>query len=126
MGETNLKMGIHNRFDIEVIDKDTGKVKQKAVAYNVVCNEYFNAIINGTIAANILIGGGSGTPSATDTTLFSYIGYASTTDGSDSINDSDEYRGIWRRILKRTIQLKILLKQRHTATAIGKMTQMGF
>ena len=35
--ETTVKASIHNRFDIEVVDSRTGKIKQKVQAENVIC-----------------------------------------------------------------------------------------
>ena len=32
---------IHNRFDVIVQDAKTGKVKQTAVAYNIILNQWF-------------------------------------------------------------------------------------
>ena len=108
-----LRMGIHNRFDIEVVDVETGEVKQKAQAFNVVCNSYFPLITQASSSSGYLIdasyiqiGSGTGTPSATDTGLFHYEGYAS--DDSiyspyDRINQSQEKDGIWIREIKRTI-----------------------
>ena len=73
MLKADLRASIHNRFDIEVVDAQTGEVKNKAVAHNTICdqlwtrlltpNTYFNAIHYGT---------GKGTPSASDTKLFSF------------------------------------------------------
>ena len=67
----DIRAEIHNRFDIEVIDAKTGKVRQKAQALNVVCNGYYNQLF--TTAGNyryIDVGSGNGTPSASDTALF--------------------------------------------------------
>lgn len=73
----DLSAKIHNRFDIEVVDAETGKVKQRAQAFNVVCNSYFNTILSGGTAAfaGVQYGTGSGTPSASDVSLFAYSGY---------------------------------------------------
>ena len=106
-----LRMGIHNRFDIEVVDVKTGKVKQRAQAFNVICNSYFSTIISAGdddrhYASDIVYGSGTGTPAATDTDLFTRVGTASATasDGaSDGYDMSQEPQGIWRRVLKRVI-----------------------
>ena len=103
-----LRMGIHNRFDIEVVDVETGEVKQKAQAFNVVCNNYFSRILTSgyAIADVIVVGSGSGTPSAADTWLFNYVGSASadsTYSPFDRLDSSEAYDGIWKRQIKRTI-----------------------
>jgi hypothetical protein len=74
--DAKLNAAIHNRFDIEVIDAKTGEIKQRAQAENIICNAlwarlfapntYFNYIHYGT---------GAGTPAATDTSLFTFLGY---------------------------------------------------
>lgn len=78
---------IHNRFDIEVRDAKTGELKQKAQAFNVICDALWPIIvnINGYPYPNryfnyIHYGRGSGTPSASDTQLFSIISSAEVTD----------------------------------------------
>lgn len=63
---------IHNRFDIEVIDAETGNVKQNAKAENVVLNAYWS---NFTYSSTpyIAFGKGSGTPTPTRTSMFSEV-----------------------------------------------------
>lgn len=76
------KMAVHNRFDIEVRDKDTGMVKQTAVGFNVITNGYFSRLLSNTRGSYyyypldyIAFGRGTGTPSVSDTALFSRIDY---------------------------------------------------
>lgn len=70
-----FSLNIHNRFDIEVIDSRTGKVRQKAQAYNVICDNYWKFLRDDWAAAKyILYGSGSGVPQTTDTALFKQIG----------------------------------------------------
>lgn len=79
-----FRTSIHNRFDIEVRDAITGELKQRARAYNLICDALWDRLL----AANsnnawtpqgyfgpICFGSGSGTPSASDTTLFTQLGY---------------------------------------------------
>lgn len=78
----SVSVGLHNRFDIEVLDAKTGKLKQKARGYNVICDALWSQIFSSYSnqpAINayfkyILFGSGSGTPAATDTVLFSRLG----------------------------------------------------
>ena len=80
-----LRTLIHNRFDVEVVDVNTGEVKQRVQAFNVICNALWTRLLNtnnGKWAPNayfnyVLYGSGTGTPSATDTTLFAQLGYKS-------------------------------------------------
>lgn len=78
----NIPAKIHNRFDIEVIDSSTGKVKQRAYAENVICQQYWTYLLTtssgvyGTwnVFNYIHYGTGTGTPASTDTSLFTYLG----------------------------------------------------
>ena len=81
----DIKINIHNKFDIEVIDSITGKVKQRVKAENIVCNQLFSKI---TVRDNmpvsdyakyVVYGSGSGIPSVADTALFNHQGGVSTT-----------------------------------------------
>lgn len=85
---------IHNRFDIEVRDAKTGELKQQAQAFNVICDALWTRLFNKqSWFSYIIYGRGTGTPSATDTTLFSKIGssgnlYDHTINVDDSTDDS--------------------------------------
>lgn len=73
-----VNTSIHNRFDIEVVDPISGEVKQRAFAENVICNQLWTRLCSSNTYNNyIQYGDGEGTPSASDTSLFSYIGYLS-------------------------------------------------
>lgn len=84
-----VKASIHNRFDIEVVDAKTGKVKQKAYAENVVLDNWFVALAEtkydsygthkGGPATGFVFGSGLGNPANTDTDLFLRFGYAAST-----------------------------------------------
>lgn len=74
--EGNFEASIHNRFDVEVIDAKTGKVKQRAVGHNVICNALWTRMAsNSAYFTHIHYGTGNGTPSAADTSLFAFKGY---------------------------------------------------
>ena len=66
--ETVLNANIHNRFDIEVRDAKTNQLKQKAQAFNVICDNFWSAM--GGYFGNIVYSNGHGTPSVSDTTTF--------------------------------------------------------
>lgn len=71
------EFNIHNRFDIEVQDSRTGKVRQKAQAENIVLNALWSWLcssnFNSAWFSNIAYGTGSGTLAATRTTLFTFL-----------------------------------------------------
>ena len=73
--DSNVTASIHNRFDIEVVDAKTGKVKQTAVGYNIICNSLWTRLLTpSSYFEYIHYGTGSGVPSASDTSLFSFLG----------------------------------------------------
>ena len=114
----NINASIHNRFDVEVIDTKTGKVRQRAHGENVICsqlwtrlfapNTYFNYIHYGT---------GSGTPATADTSLFTFLGYgtpAATPYDVYSKSTTDGYTSLTRKI------------QLSETTAVGStLTEVG-
>lgn len=67
----NINASIHNRFAVEVVDAKTGKVKQKAYGENVVCDALWTIVLENAASYfdYIQFGTGTGTPSATDTSL---------------------------------------------------------
>ena len=72
----NVSTTIHNRFDIEVLDASTGEIKQRAFAENVICDQLWAKLCSsGTYNYAIQYGDGQGTPSPSDTSLFSFLGY---------------------------------------------------
>lgn len=74
--EVNAYCSLHNRFDIEVIDSETGKLKQKAQAENVICTQLWTRLFTPANYFNyIFFGTGVGTPSSADTSLFTHAGY---------------------------------------------------
>lgn len=79
----NIKTGLHNRFDIEVIDSHTGSLKQKAYAENVICDFTFDYICDTTRTQPwnyyIACGDGTGVPSSSDTSLFHQLCYSAST-----------------------------------------------
>ena len=112
-----IKASIHNRFDIEVIDAVTGKIKQKAYAENVICNSLWTRLF---IPANyftyIHYGTGSGTPSASDTSLFTFLDYADLdyTNGTFTLHPTEGYCS-----LTRSIQLSETTAVGSTLTEVG-------
>ena len=76
--KTNLK--IHNRFDVEVRDKYTGKLKQRAQGENIVLDKMYDRLCAGSsYFTNIHFGSGNTTPVATNTALNTHEGTKSAT-----------------------------------------------
>lgn len=72
--EIKQSANIHNRFDVEVKNIETGKIK-KYVAHNIVLDQMWTRLCGGSnYYVNIHFGTGSGTPSASRTSLFSHLG----------------------------------------------------
>ena len=78
---------LHNKFEIKVVNKDTGEIRQTAYAYNVVTDNYFKmrfGMLSSDISMTsslsyIGVGTGSGTPAITDTALFTSLLHRSAT-----------------------------------------------
>ena len=90
----------HNRYDVQVIDSVTGRIKQEAHAENVVLDNVWQLIIhNGTNSSNtsrsiytLGLGTGTGEPSSSDTGLFtSGATLALTTSNTVLTSSSDAY-----------------------------------
>ena len=72
---------LHNRFDIVVSNAETNEVIQKAQAENIVLDRMYTRLCNfQTYFVNIVFGTGTGTPTASGTTLFNRLGYKSAVD----------------------------------------------
>ena len=75
----DTRIDIHNRFDIEVIDSRTGVKRKEARAYNLICDKMWTELEKSRTTSKhmwfykIAYGRGTGTPSASDTDLFSPI-----------------------------------------------------
>lgn len=73
--EIKKDIRLHNRFDIEVKDSRTGEVRQKAYAENVILNQAWAQIMGtGNWFSYIKYGTGTGTISASRTSLFTPLG----------------------------------------------------
>ena len=119
--KANLDCSIHNRFDVEVIDAVTREVKQRAQAENVICNSLWARMFNATPTNRmwnncIHYGTGSGAPSETDTSLFTFLGYG-TPLISDDVRNYNWDEG-WTSVTR-----KIQLSE---STAVGStLTEVG-
>lgn len=101
--KANINAAIHNRFDIEVVDAKTGEVKQKAQAFNVICNKLWDYALSSNGSSTqyfkyIQYGSGTGTPAATDTALFKRVGGVSATGTTVSVNKEDFTVSVQKRI----------------------------
>ena len=97
----NLNCSIHNRFDIEVIDAATGKIKQMAQAENVICNTLWTKLLTPATYFNYIhYGTGSGTPAAANTSLFTFLGHGTPTTADDvySLSTSTGVASLRRKI----------------------------
>ena len=111
-----IECNIHNRFDIEVIDGATKEVKQKARAFNVVTSKLWEYLITTStaFAQYIQYGTGSGTPSASDTSLFNRANAIAVTNVSTSVNHVTK---LITRVVR--IQLGLTTSNGITLTEVG-------
>ena len=72
--KVNQKVDLHNRFDIEIKNIETGEVREY-VAHNIILDQMWNRLCNGNAYfANIHFGTGLGTPVTSRTSLFTHLG----------------------------------------------------
>lgn len=74
--KNDIKVGIHNEFEIVVRDARTGKVKVRAKSQNIILNQFWSRFLsanNGSCLSYIHFGSGSATPVVTDTSLTTFI-----------------------------------------------------
>ena len=111
----DIQTKIHNRFDVEVIDTRTGKVRQSCHGHNVICNQLWtNWFMKSKWNDYIHYGSGDGTPTSSDTKLFNRVGYAQSSHHAVD-SDSDECWASYTR--------KIQLSE---STAVGAtITEVG-
>lgn len=115
----NINVGIHNFFDIVVSDAETGEIKQKGKAYNILLNAfwaYFLSSSNASTLNYIHFGSGTAVPAATDTTLTTRIGGLVCL--TDAIDDSTYLvDGVLKR--KRSIRLEAGAYTGSTISEVG-------
>ena len=78
--QIGTKVSFHNRFDIEVYDSSTGRLKQKGSAENIVLDRMYTRLCNlNSYFTQIVFGSGTGDLSPSRTTLFNSEGSKSAT-----------------------------------------------
>jgi hypothetical protein len=113
----NLNCSLHNRFDIEVVDAATGRVKQRAQAENIICDALWTRMfMPSSYFSTIHYGTGSGTPAAADTSLFTFLGYAVPSENDDTVYY--DYDNCYAS-LTRKIQLSEMTAVGETLTEVG-------
>ncbi|HBL84509.1 MAG: hypothetical protein A2Y17_06415 [Clostridiales bacterium GWF2_38_85] len=66
---------VHNRFDIEVTDAVTGKVKQKVTSYNIVLDQFFTKLLSRAAKLGYIhLGTGEGVPVVDRISMFAFLG----------------------------------------------------
>ena len=118
-----IQASIHNRFDIEVIDSRTGRIKSKAYAENVICDNLYNYLMaTAGYFTHIHYGSGSGTPSASDTDLFNKIGHGNAIDVACSAGEKDGVAYLRRKM---TISESVAVGANITEVGIAAGTGSG-
>lgn len=111
----DIQTKIHNRFDVEVIDTRTGKVRQSCRGHNVICDQLWEKwFLQYAWNSYIFYGSGEGTPTSSDTKLFNRIGYAQSSHHAVDSNSDEHWVSYTRKI------------QISESTAVGeKITEVG-
>lgn len=118
--DMDFKASIHNRFDIEVRDAKTGKLKQRAQAFNVICENLWVKFDRGGWFSYIAYGNGTGTPSSADTNLFGTAKYAALSNVETVV---DKKNGVaWRT---RKVTLDETVSQFFTIREVGLTSSNG-
>lgn len=109
----NQNINIHNKFEFEVRDAKTGRLKQTAVSYNIILNQCFTRLVNRSSKFGYMhIGTGTGTLAITRTSLFTYLGGKS----CSTVESSYAYPTSW---IKRKIELAPSEYVGSTITEVG-------
>ena len=129
-----FQMSIHNRFDIEVLDTRTGKIRQKAQAQNVICDSLWGILCRPYqggyqygYCRYIAFGSGTGTPSTSDTALFNLLGKKSCTESGSGFDGYGCYYGCSvddiNGVMKNTQRIKLTTTEYvgSTFTEVGLM-----
>ena len=113
--EATIGSKLHNKFDIQPINKD-GNVTQSVTAYNVVLNRYYTDLNSNTAMGfnRLFLGTGTGTPAVTDTGLFSQLTYK---DFEFSQTDV-KYLGVNQYSMSKSLTFS-------EAEAIGQISEIG-
>lgn len=115
--KAEMPCSIHNRFDLEVIDTKTGEVKQRAYAENIILAALWTRMFApNNYFSNIHYGTGTGTLSATRTSLFSFLGYGTPIASEDVARYDYDLRFA---SLTRKIQLSETTAVGSTLTEVG-------
>lgn len=111
----DIQTKIHNRFDVEVIDARTGKVRQSCRGHNVICDQLWEKwFLQQAWNSYIFYGSGEGTPTSSDTKLFNRIGYDASSQHAVDSNSDENWVSYTRKI------------QISESTAVGaKITEVG-
>ena len=116
----NARASIHNKFLVEVVDSATGKVKAKAVAENTLCGNLWGYLCSSGAWSNYVhYGTGHGTPSTSDTSLFSFSGYAPL---SFHGHNFDYERNVYQITKKATVSESAAIGITITEIGIGQST----
>lgn len=113
----DVNAAIHNRFDVEVVDAATGRVKKKARAYNVICYQLWSRMFTPTTYFNYIhYGTGEGSPTQSDSKLFHFSGYLLPST-ADDVYDYDVENYTYS--LTRKVQINPEVAVGETITEVG-------
>lgn len=104
--EKEIKVGLHNKWEIVVRDKDTGEIKGEYTGHNIILNQFwarFLSIYTTSCLSCIHFGSGSAEPVATDTTLTTFLGAKAI---ASSIYDTSHVYTDGYASVKKTIRLE--------------------
>jgi hypothetical protein len=114
------KLNLHNRYDIEVVDSRTGKMRQKAQAENIILDGAWGQILNNTYGSwfdAIAYGTGTGTMSAARTALFAPLSSKVATDSVYTLDNANNYVSHRQKI--------VILENEHVGAQLSEVGIMS-
>lgn len=114
------KLNLHNRYDIEVVDSRTGKMRQKAQAENIILDGAWGQILNNTSGSwfnSIAYGTGTGTMSAARTALFTPLSSKVATDSVYTLDNANNYVSHRQKI--------VILENEHVGAQLSEVGIMS-
>lgn len=104
--EKEIKVGLHNKWEIVVRDKNTGEIKGEYIGHNIILNQFWARFISGSSTSclsYIHFGSGSSVPVVTDTSLTTFLGVKTAV---SPIFDTDHVYTDGYASVKKTIRLE--------------------
>ena len=118
MFKPRFEMDIDTNYNLKLVDDKTGQLKQEVNTHNVFCTGFWNPTVGywhrmkGRFAYKIDVGSGTGTPSESDTALFSPLWSVEASESYETPNAT-------------TLQVTATAEYPATESYVGNITEIG-